>query len=148
MITAIFVIVMMATLTALIQNITGKTIKATTQQYQKEQATLLARSYTELAMLYVSLYARDSASLDCIDTINAHFGDVNHGYDIETEIRYLGKDTEVSNCTPTRVLSSLSGATTFDQSMSLVIDTYVYYKDFDNPSDRNVTFHRRTLQKL
>jgi type II secretory pathway pseudopilin PulG len=145
MITAIFVIVMMATLTALIQSITGKTIKATTQQYQKEQATLLARSYTELAVLYVSSYDR---SVDCLNTINAHFGDLNNGYDIEIEIRYIGKESELVNCETLRRVASLNGGATFDQSMSLIIDTYVEYKDFDDPSDRNITFHRRTLQKI
>ena len=145
MITAIFVIVMMASLTALIQNVTGKTIKATTQQYQKEQATLLARSYTELALLYVSSYDR---SVDCINSINAHFGDINNGYKIKMNIRYIGKESELpTNCVGNK-FTLINGGTTFEQSMSLIIDTYVTYKDFDDPSNRNTTFHRRTLQKI
>ncbi len=56
MVTAIFVIFIMSSITALIMGVTSKTLKATTQQYQKEQASLLARSYTELAMLYVLNY--------------------------------------------------------------------------------------------
>jgi len=146
MITAIFTIVIMASLTALIMNITGKTIKATTQQYQKEQAILLARSYTELAIMYAMSYERNSSN-QCIQTINSHFGASSPlGYDITTELRYIGKQTSLANCP--RQIVALTGATGFDNTMSLIIDTYVYYRDFDDPLDRNITFHRRTLQKL
>ena len=53
MVTAVFVIFIMSSVTMLIMNVTNKTVKATTKQYQKEQAQLLARSYTELAILYI-----------------------------------------------------------------------------------------------
>jgi len=146
MITAIFTMVIMASLTALIMNISGKTIKATTQQYQKEQAVLLARSYTELAIMYVMSYERNATN-QCIQTINSHFGQNSPlGYDIITELRYIGKATSLANCP--RQISALAGTTGFDNTMSLVIDTYVYYRDFDDPLDRNITFHRKTLQKL
>ena len=148
MITAIFVIVMMATLTALIQNITGKTVKSTTQQYQKEQAVLLARSYTELAILYVTSYDRN-ANNSCLQTINSQFGLplLDGGYNIKTEIRYIGKASELTNCDASRK-TSLTGATNFDNTMSLIIDVYVEYQRLDDPSNRRVTFHRRTLQKI
>ena len=74
MITAIFVIVIMSAVTALIMNVTGKTLKETTQQYQKEQAALLARSYTELAIWQVLNYDR-TVTPDCLTTFNRHFGD-------------------------------------------------------------------------
>lgn len=178
MITAVFVIVMMATLTALIQNIMGKTIHATTQQYQKEQAMLLARSYTELAILYVSSYDRNGTN-SCLNTITADFGQnifrpngtSRTQYQIETEIRYIGKGTElldntVSSCydgttaTPinarTTVLSRLTGNDSFDNTMSLIIDVYVKYQDLEHPlnqdnnanNDMYMTYHRRTLQKI
>jgi len=146
MITAIFVIVMMSTLTILIQNITGKTIKATTQQYQKEQAVLLARSYTELAILYVTAYDKNSSN-SCLNTINSHFGDATNGYDIKVEIRYIGKSSELGVCDASRRMLLL-GTTNFSNTMSLIIDVYVQYKSFDDPSNRNRTFHRRTLQKI
>ena len=81
MVTAIFVIVIMASVSALIMNVSGKTVKATTQQFQKEQAQLLARSYTELAILYIINYDR-SAGNNCLETITDHFGATgNDGYD-------------------------------------------------------------------
>ena len=51
MLTAIFVIVIMATVGTFILNISGKTLKETVLQYRHEQAILYARSYTELAIM-------------------------------------------------------------------------------------------------
>jgi len=148
MITAIFVIVIMATVSSLIMNVTGKTIKATTSQYQKEQANLLGRSYTELAILKV-LYTDRNTS--CLNTFTENFGAKSgfHGYDITVNIKYIGNTTLLNGCgtsdiTPTWVNNSNG----FNKTISLVIDTYIKYKDFDDPSNRDITFHRRTLQKL
>ncbi len=165
MITAIFVIVIMATVSSLIMNISGKTIKATTQQYQKEQAALLARSYTELAILYAIHYDR-STNGDCLESITDHFGAAgNDGYDIRINIKYIGNDTLLDGCTKTILANGTIGtasditdtATWIDNdtingginnTISLVIDTYITYRDFDDPNHRDITFHRRTLQKL
>ncbi|CAA6821635.1 MAG: Unknown protein [uncultured Sulfurovum sp.] len=156
MVTAIFVIVIMATVTALIMNVTGKTIKETTQQYQKEQAALLARSYTEQAILYALHYDR-TANGNCINQINATFGDgiTSQVFNITTNIQYASNEAQLdaSNCENIARWAD-NGTAGFNSSLSLLIDVYVSYKDFDDPSaaagveDRNITFHRRTLQKL
>jgi len=152
MITAIFVILIMATVTALIMNVTGKTIKETTHQYQKEQAALLARSYTEQAMLYALHYDRASNG-DCINTINATFGDNNttQQYTIRTELSYIGNTAQLpAGCN--RVTNGTwtdDGTGGFNSTVSLIIDVYITYKDFDDiTATRDVTYHRRTLQKL
>ena len=162
MVTAIFVIFVMSSVAMLIMNITGKTIKATTQQYQKEQAGLLARSYTELAILYAIDYNR-SATPNCLETITDHFGEAgNNGYDIRVNIKYIGNDELLDGCAKTILSDGTIGtasdsldtatwsdtSTGFDRTISLVIDIFVTYKDFDDPSNRDITFHRRTLQKL
>jgi len=148
MVTAIFVMFIMASLTALIMNVTGKTLKATTHQYQKEQAQLLGRSYTELAILYTLYYERNATN-NCLEKITDHFGeDSPNGYDVDIRIKYIGKKSELTNCSANSIVATLDGATGFDNTISLVIDTYIRYKDFDDPSDRNITFHRRTIQKL
>ncbi len=163
MITAIFVIVIMATVTALIMNVTGKTVKATTQQYQKEQAALLARSYTELALLYVLHYDR-STNGNCLEQITDTFGAKSgfSGYNIKITIKYIGNDDLLNGCSKTILNNGSIGtanhttdtatwsneSTGFDKTISLMIDTYITYKDFDDPSNRDITFHRRTLQKL
>jgi len=156
MITAIFVIVLMAFITSMIMNVTGKTVKATTLQYQKEQATLLARSYTELAIMYALYYDRNATVLgSCLETIKDHFGAASpDGYEIEMQLHYVGNSTLLKGCNKT--LSPLSGTTGtwtetangFDRTISLMVDTYITYKDYDDPSDRNITYHRKTLQKL
>ena len=143
MITAIFVIVIMATVTSLIMSVTGKTVKSTTQQYQKEQAALLARSYTELAILYVMHHDR---SLGCLEQINDYFGDVSNAYNIKINIGYIGKNSNLVGC-GTKI-ADLNGTGGFYDTISLIIDTYITYKDFDDPANRDITFYRRTLQKL
>jgi len=155
MLTAIFVIVIMATVTALIMNVTGKTIKETTQQYQKEQAALLARSYTEQAILYALHYDR-IANGNCINQINATFGPTQNLYTIQTNIQYLSNANQLpAGCnTINNAQWADNGTARFNATISLLVDVYVTYKDFDDASasvsveDRNVTFHRRTLQKL
>jgi len=151
MATAIVVMILMASLTAMIMNVTGKTVKSTTIQYQKEQAQILTRSYTELALLYILNYDRTQAGNSCLKTINASFGENQNLYTIKIELRYIANSVLFPNgCTrnisPTWNVASPS--LNIDQSISVIIDTYVNYKDFDDPSDRNITFHRRTVQKL
>lgn len=149
MVTAIFVIIIMATVTSLIMNVTGKTIKETTQQYQKEQAALLARSYTEQAIFYALHYDRLTNN-NCVNEITATFGDVANLYTITTKLQYVGNTNQLpaGGCDTIDPWTS-NGTFGFNSSLSLIIDVYVSYTDFDDPTTtRNITFHRRTLQKL
>ena len=151
LITAIFVIVLMATVTSLILNTTGKVIKETTMQYRNEQARLLAKSYTELALL--SVMGHDRATLgNCVTrvqgTINTlQIGQANPtgGYTVETDIQYIANGFPASGtCTILNAqdLQSLQGP-------NMIIDVYVRYQDPDQPTAAHqITYHRRTLQKL
>lgn len=158
LITAIFVIVLMATVTSLILNTTGKVIKETTMQYRNEQARLLAKSYTELALL--SVMGHDRATLgNCVTrvrgTINTlQIGQANPtgantmtygGYTVETNIQYIANSFPASGtCTilNAQPLQSLQGP-------NMIIDVYVRYQDPDQPTAPHIiTYHRRTLQKL
>ena len=149
MVTAIFVIIIMASITALIMNVTGKTVKATTQQYQDEQARLLARSYTELGIMYALYYDRTSTP-DCLETITDSF----KGYDIRVEFHYIGNSTILNGCG--RTLAKVaptdgtwtSSSTGFEKTLSLVLDTYISYSDLDDSLNRPITYHRRSIQKL
>lgn len=147
MVTAIFVIVIMATVSALIMNVTGKTLKETTQQYQKEQAALLARSYTEQALLYAIHYDR---TINCINEINATFGPLQNQYRIQTNIQYAGNESQIPVANCSNIVRWPDDTTLgFNSTVSLIVDVYVSYRDFDDPTlDREVTFHRRTLQKI
>ena len=67
MITAIFVIVLMATIGAFILNISAKSIKSTVLQFKREQAILYARSYTEAAIMKASANAAGTTLTGSID---------------------------------------------------------------------------------
>jgi len=164
MVTAIFTMMIMASVTSLIMNITGKTIHETSAQYQKEQAALLARSYTELAILYAIHKDRNT---DCINNIHAKFGesipgDYDAQYEITLNIQYAGNQTNVPPVNCSEIIGTDgnwadSGNIGFDATVSLLIDVYVQYKDINHPLNNNgntpnddvvKTFHRRTLQRI
>ncbi|CAA6820229.1 MAG: Unknown protein [uncultured Sulfurovum sp.] len=148
MLTAVVVIVTMAVIAAFVTNLSGKTVKITTDQYRKEQAILYARSYTEYAIMAVS--ARDR-TMECIDDINANIqGGIgtatnqNTGYRIRLRLSYIGNAT-ITNCADTRELSiTVSNPRT---PLNIIVDAYVDYRDINN-MNRVLTYHRRSLQKI
>ena len=145
MITAIFVMVIMATVGALVMSTSGKIVKTTTAQYQHEQAILYAKSYTEYAIMAVTAHSR---AVNCIETINGAIGDdpVNgEGYRVRTHIAYIGPATVIGNCAATRQLST--NVANPNTPLTLIIDAYVDYKDPDNTAQWR-TVHRRTVQKI
>ena len=156
MLTAIFVIVLMATVAMLVMNLSGKIVKETTAQYQKEQATLLAKSYTEYAIMAVM--SNDRNATDCIENIDGRIGasvNTGQGYLINTRVAYISDNdatngSSVSTCAATRILNS-SGITTPESALNIIVDVYVRYRDPDHPNIASapwVTYHRRTLQKI
>lgn len=149
MVTAIFLIVIMATISVLVFNLSGKMVKSTTLQYRHAQAELLARSYTELAILAVINHERN-ATTRCIQTIS---GVVNglvpdgsvggsstggSGYDVKTYVYHLGNNLNQANISntywPNRTLPILTDYNTTtpklaDSVAAIVVDVYVRYKD-------------------
>jgi type II secretory pathway pseudopilin PulG len=178
MITAIFVIIVMATVAMLVMSTSGKIVKETSIQFRKEQAMFLARSYTELAVLAVTNYDRSTSS-DCIEDID---GVVNAltpgaapatgvsstnggGYDVQTRIYYLGNglpcsqsrklndstDASRSSTTISTDYNGTSPTGPADELAAIIVDVYVSYKDPDVPDPAHspwITYHRRTLQKI
>ena len=143
MITAIVVIVLMATVAMLIMNLSGKLVKETTAQYQREQAVLLAKSYTEYAVMAVT--ANDRSPGNCLSTINGTF----NGYSARIHIAYIGTSAVIGSCAGTRKLNE--AVTTTSTPLTIIVDAYIDYDDLDNPSVSgvpNITYHRRTIQKI
>jgi len=152
MITAIFVILLMATVAGFILNLSGKMVQETTQQYRKEQAILYAKSYTEYAIMAATAQT-------CIRNINSNIDGNNaevkagQGYRVEVKVQYLGAN---SACINNRVGdANILTANTIDTLV--LIDTYVHYRDPEHPNaiagvawsvDSGITYHRRTLQRL
>ena len=157
MVTAIVVIVLMATVAMLVMSMSGKMVKETTAQYQDEQAALLAKSYTEYAVMAVTANNR---AVNCLTIINGAVGDAavgvggaagnpNNGYLISTNISYIGRnvapDLVLGTCSPGALANNVVTPTT---PLTIIVDVYVQYKDLDNPAGPNMTYHRRTVQKI
>jgi len=146
MITAIFVIVLMATVASFIVSTSSKMIKETVDQYQREQSMLLAKSYTEFAILAVT--ANEHNTSNCLDNISGTYGI----YNIDVNISYLGNDLNLgtgssSGCD--RILDS--NVTTPKSPLNIIVDTYVRYRELDHPAGGTaplITYHRRSLQKI
>jgi len=146
MITAIFVIVLMATVAVFILNLSGKMVKETTTQFQREQAMLLAKSYTEYAVMAVM--ANDRNTDKCLYTIEGNIGaspTTGNGYRVRVHLRYIGTPEEVGLC-GSRILTQ--AVTTPNTPLTVMIDVYIDYKDPDNSAGAWRTYHQRTLQKI
>ena len=153
MITAIFVILIMATVGGFILNLSGKMVQETTAQYRKEQSILYAKSYTEFAIM-------SATQRICVRKIFGSIGSSaanvkkGQGYYAEVYLQYIGAD---SACINNRL--DLLGNITYANSKetAVIIDTYIHYRDPEHPNaiaglawsaDPGITYHRRTLQKL
>ena len=173
MITAIFVMVIMATVAAFILNLSGKMVQETSTMFRQEQAALLARSYTELAVMAVMNHDRNATTPGtCIEDIDGVVNGLKpgvtptgsstggSGYDVQTRIYYIGNDLP---CSATRILNDNGVYSTTkisanvykdaipsspDALAGIIVDVYVKYKNPDNTSGPWITFHRRTLQKI
>ena len=147
LLTALFVIVLMATVAMLVMNMTGKMVKETTTQFQREQAALLAKSYTEYAIMAVT--ANDRTTNNCLSDIDGTVGTNpanGNGYRIRARIAYIGHNAEVGTCPAIRIFSS--SVTEPNSPLNIIVDVYVEYKEADNTSAPWVTYHKRTLQKI
>ena len=128
----------MATVAAFIMNLSGKMVKGTTVQFQREQSVLLAKSYTEYAIMAVT--ANDHNSSDCLNSITGTYGP----YNIQANISYIGNNLDGS-CV--RILN-VNPIITPKSPLNIIVDVFVSYTDIDHPNDLNMTYHRRSLQKI
>lgn len=138
MITAIFVIVVLATIAMLSLSMVANTSQNTMIQYRQEQAALYAKSYTELAVMAVTEYGR---SANCVNTIS---GTTTDGYTVSGTIRYVGGAALNASC------DRLAGGTTSainDSIESVVIDMDVSYTD-TTISPNPIIFHKRTTKLI
>ncbi len=171
MITAIFVMITMATVAAFILNLSGKIVQESSSQYRQEQAALLARSYTELAVMAVINHDRNQTTPTCIENINGAINGLipngpvtgsstgGSGYNVMTRIYYLGNNLpchgsrrlndNTAEHSATSITSNYNNLTipASDALAAIIVDIYVQYKDPDAPNHW-ITFYRRTLQKI
>ena len=142
MLMAVFVIILMASVAMFILNLSGKMVKETTTQYQREQAIILAKSYTEYAVLAVT--ANEHNTSNCLNTISGNYKGSENGYMVDVNISYIGNNLD-THCA--RKLNS-NPITTAKSPLSIIVDVFVSYPDFDHPDDLNMTYHSRRLLKI
>lgn len=151
MLVAIFTIVLLSLVASYIFYASSSITKEGNLQYQKEQAILLARSYTEYAVMAVSANDRTNK---CIDTINTDIGtpDSGNGYKVYVKITYIGNNKYINKC---KSIAANLNDTDID-TLSIIVDVYIKYKDILNPTYGTSkqkyipwqTYHKRSLQKI
>jgi len=140
MLTAIAVIVVISAIGGFILSLSGKMVSETTAQFQREQSMLLAKSFTEYAIMAVT--ANEHNSNNCLNTITSN---INY-YKIKVDISYIGRDLD-SSCK--NIIST--DVKTEKSPLSIIVDVYVRYQDPDDPRGANapyITYHKRTIQKI
>ncbi len=138
LITAIIILVVMATLLVLTLSLSMQTSKQTGDIYLKEQAQLLARSATEYALLAISGHERNITT-GCVENINITYPSATAAeYDINITIMYIGNNMP---CTNARELDDAIATT--DSNGTVIIDTTVTNLVSQEP----IRYHRRTIQK-
>jgi hypothetical protein len=152
MLTAIFVLVLMIGVSALVFDLSGKIVKETTTQYKKEQAVLLAKSYTELTILAVMANSRGTNPCLYNITGNNILGDnsLGFGYRVRVRIGYIGNN--LGNCNATANVYA-NNVVTPESMLNIIVDTYIEYQEDVSVNDtisnaQWITYHRRTLQRI
>jgi len=145
LITALFIIVIMATVAGFVMNLSGKMVQSTSTQFFREQSALLAKSYTEYAIMAVT--ANDHNGTNCLNTITGTFGNDGNGnalYNINVDIAYIARNNTIhANC------NDLSTSVVTEESpLSIIVDVFVSYININHPDNQNITYHKRTLQKI
>lgn len=138
MITAIFVILLLATLSVLMLNMSATTANNTIVQYRTEQAALYAKSFTELAILRATQMAARPAT--CIQTDTDYAPSLaaynnGSGYEVGTTMTFVQTNTALGCTIP--------------NTSNMIVDVSVRYKNPIDPANAPITtYFRRTLQKL
>lgn len=142
MIMAIFFILLIGGIMAVVFKLTAVTTQRTGKVYLYEQAVALSRSATEYAMLAVSGHNHVTLG-NCINRIDAQYpSTANPMFDINITLRYIGFGalTTGDGC-----LDYIATTNTVESNGSILMDVVV--------TDHNLTgepirYYRRSLQKM
>ena len=145
---AIFTILLLSLVATYIFYASSIISKSGGLQYQREQAIILARSYTEYAVMAIE---GNNRAISCTQEINADIGTPNNGqgYRIKVLISYIGNQKYLNKCT--NKIAQLNNSD--PDTLTAIIDVYVQYKDSQHPDINNTntpwqTYHRRSIQKI
>ena len=137
LLSAIFLMVLVATLMVLSFSLSTQTAKQTGDIYLQEQGQLLARSATEFALLAISGH---NNSNDCIENINLNYPEGAPVFDINMTLYYIGNGLPCNN---DHLLAN--NIETAESNGTVLIDTIVSYTD--PGTNETVRYFRRTIQK-
>jgi len=149
LITAIVLLVLIATVGTMILSIATTSSKKATDDYQRIQAEMLARSATEFAVMRVQGFDRNNGG-KCLENL-----DINASpFDVNVTINYLLKGNKPANCANTNIFASADVNTPevadSDLSGTVILDVVVTEQ---MPSDQStwnkepIRIHKRTIQK-
>ena len=142
LITAIVIMITVATLMTLMIGLSSTSVKVTMDIYLKEQAELLSRSATEFALLAISGH---NNSVDCIQNINISYPEgANPTHDANITIWYIGSGLPAA-CT--NVLPFANNIATNESNLTVLIDTVITVNQVNTGITEPIRVHRRTLQK-
>lgn len=140
---AIWILVAMTSIMALMLSFSSQTLSQTTSIYVKEQAQLLSKSATEYALLAISAHDRNTTG-NCINSINSTYSPNNvTQFDINSSIKYIGMGNLAGLCDH---LIGAQNINTAESNGTIIIDTYVTARN-KSTTDPIIRYHRRTLQK-
>ena len=138
LITAIVIMITVATLMTLMIGLSSTSVKVTLDLYLKEQAELLSRSATEYALLAISGHENN---VSCIENINIAYPQTNPTHEANVTIWYLGSG--LPSCK--NVLSN--SIDTNESNLTVIIDTVVSVNQVNTGITEPIRVHRRTIQK-
>jgi type II secretory pathway component PulK len=131
-ITAIIIMMTIATLMSLMMGLSSSTIKQTSDIYLKEQAQLLLKSGVEFALLAMSGHDNNS---DCIESVDLTY----NNFKVNIDIWYMGASIPLS-CKKILV----NNLKTKDSNYTAIVDIIVENSIATEP----IRLHRRIIQKL
>jgi len=140
LITAIVIMITVATLMTLMIGLSSTSVKVTLDLYLKEQAELLSRSATEYALLAISGHENN---VSCIENINIAYPQTNPTHEANVTIWYLGSGLPLASCN--NVLSN--NIDTNESNLTVIIDTVVSVNQANSGVTEPIRVHRRTIQK-
>ena len=139
-ITAIIILVTVATLMTLMMSLSSTSVKTTLDLYLKEQAEILTRSATEYALLAIS--AHDN-SINCVKNININYPSaIEPTHEINVTILYIGNS--IPNCAGHILTNTID---TNESNLTVIIDTVVSVNKANTGISEPIRVHRRTIQK-
>ncbi len=142
LITAIVIMITVATLMTLMIGLSSTSVKVTLDLYLKEQAELLSRSATEYALLAIS--GHDN-SVDCIQNINIAYPQADPTHEANVTIWYIGRGLPAlcTNILP----NGANNIDTNESNLTVIIDTVVSVNQANTGITEPIRVHRRTIQK-